>query len=554
LSNTTLGISMATINASIIIIAMPDIFRGIHLNPLQPGNIGYLLWMLMGYLVVTAVIVVSLGRLGDIFGRVRTYNLGFAVFTVASVALALDPLLGSAGAMWLIGFRVVQGIGGAMLFSNSMAIVTDAFPAQRRGMAVGINQVASIAGGFTGLIVGGILGPIDWRLVFFISVPFGLLGTCWSYLSLHETAARTPSSIDWLGNAVFGLGLSAVLVAITYGVQPYRHDTMGWVNPWVLLGLIAGTALLIVFCFVEAHMAEPMFDMRLFRIKSFAAGNLAGFLAAVSRGGLQLVLIIWLQGIWLPLHGYSFSQTPIWAGIYLLPMTAAIVVAGPISGHLSDRYGARVFSTGGLALVALSFVGLTILPTNFVYWQFAALLVLYGLGAGLFASPNATAIMNSVPSNRRGAAAGMRSTFQNSGSALSIGIFFSLMIIGLSATLPRVLTGGLTAHGVAPAVAARIGAEPAVASLFAAFLGYNPVGTMLAQQGHGALAGADIAVLTSKEYFPSLISGPFHHGLIVAFLASAVMSLIAAVASLFRGERYVHLEEAVEDAGTVAAS
>ena len=418
LSNTTLGVLMATINASIVIISLPDIFRGLKLDPLSPGNVSYLLWMLMGFLLVTAVLVVTLGRLGDIYGRVRIYNLGFVVFTIGSVALAVDPFTGGPGALWLILWRVVQGVGAAMLFANATAILTDAFPANRRGFALGINQVAAIAGSFIGLILGGLFAPIDWRLVFFISVPFGLLGTIWSYHSLRETSARTPASIDWVGNVLFAGGLTALLAAITYGIQPYGGHNMGWTNPWVLTGLFGGAAVLIAFCVYEARIPDPMFNMSLFRIKAFSAGNFAGLLASVSRGGLQFMLIIWLQGIWLPLHGYSFDRTPLWAGIYLLPLTVSFLVAGPISGYYSDRFGARAFATGGLVIVAVSFVGLMLLPTDFSYWAFAGLLVLNGIGSGLFSSPNTTAIMNSVPASSRGAAAGMRGTFFNAGTSL----------------------------------------------------------------------------------------------------------------------------------------
>ncbi len=548
LSNTTLGVLMATINASIVIISLPDIFRGIKLNPLQPGNVSYLLWMLMGFLLVTAVLVVSLGRLGDIYGRVKIYNLGFAVFTIGSILLVFDPLTAGGGAMWLILWRVVQGIGAAMLFANSTAILTDAFPVERRGLALGINQVAAIAGSFIGLIVGGLLAPVDWRLVFFVSVPFGLLGTVWSYRSLRETSARTAARIDWWGNALFAVGLTAILAAITYGIQPYAGHDMGWTNPWVLAGLIGGGLLLVVFCIVEARVDQPMFDMSLFRIKAFSAGNLAGLLASISRGGLQFMLIIWLQGIWLPLHGYSFASTPLWAGIYLLPLTVAFLVAGPISGYYSDRFGARAFATGGLIIVAVSFAGLMLLPTDFNYWAFAGLLVLNGIGSGLFSAPNTTAIMNSVPAKRRGAAAGMRGTFFNSGTSLSIGIFFTMMIIGLAATLPAALTSGLRAHGVPAPTAVAIGHQPPVGSLFAAFLGYNPIGTMLGALPAAATHGADLSTLTSKAYFPQLISAPFHHGLVIVFVVAIAMSLVGAVASLFRGARYIHVETTAAEA------
>ena len=543
LSNTTLGMLMATINSSIVIISLPDIFRGIGVDPLQPGNVSYLLWMLMGFLLVTAVLVVTLGRLGDMYGRVKIYNLGFAVFTAGSIALALDPLTAGGGALWLILWRLVQGVGAAMLFANSTAILTDAFPAERRGLALGINQVAAIAGSFIGLVVGGLLAPVHWRLVFFVSVPFGLLGTLWSYHSLRETSARVPARIDWWGNVLFASGLTAVLAAITYGIQPYGGHDMGWTNPWVLAGLVGGMALLVGFCVVETKVLEPMFNLSLFRIRAFSAGNLAGLLASMARGGLQFMLIIWLQGIWLPLHGYSFEQTPLWAGIYLLPLTVAFLVAGPLSGFLSDRFGARAFATGGLLLVAVSFLGLMLLPADFNYWAFAGLLVLNGIGSGLFSAPNTTAIMNSVPANQRGSASGMRATFFNAGTSLSIGIFFTMMIVGLAATLPSALTTGLAAHGVPETTAAAIGHQPPVGSLFAAFLGYNPIGTMLGSLPASATQGADLSTLTSKQFFPQLISSPFHHGLAIVFTVAILMSLIGAAASLFRGGRYIHAEQ-----------
>ncbi|MGN6607757.1 MAG: MFS transporter [Jatrophihabitans sp.] len=546
LSNTTLGVLMATINSSIVIISLPAIFRGIKLDPLQPGNTGYLLWTLMGFLLVTAVLVVTLGRLGDMFGRVRIYNAGFVVFTVGSIALAVDPFHAGGGALWLIGWRLVQGVGAAMLFANSTAILTDAFPAERRGFALGINQVAAIAGGFIGLILGGLLSEVDWRLVFYVSVPIGVIGTVWSYLSLKELGERHEARIDWWGNALFAVGLSALLAAITYGIQPYGGHTMGWTNPWVLTGLIGGVAMLVVFCWVETKVDQPMFAMNLFRLRPFWAGNLAGLLASVSRGGLQFMLIIWLQGIWLPLHGFKFENTPLWAGIYLLPLTVAFLVAGPLSGALSDKFGARTFATGGLLLVAASFIGLMLLPVNFHYWAFASLLVLNGIGSGLFSAPNTTAIMNSVPAGQRGSASGMRATFFNSGTSLSIGVFFSLMIAGLASSLPSTLFNGLAAHHVPTATAHVVADAPPVGSLFAAFLGYNPVQTLVGQQTLSQVPAGDRATLTGQTFFPNLISQPFHHGLVIVFLMAAAMSVIGALASLLRGRKYVHQDEAVQ--------
>jgi MFS family permease len=553
LSNTTLGMLVATINSSILIISLPAIFRGIGLDPLRPGNVSYLLWMLMGYLVVSAVLVVAFGRLGDIYGRVRMYNAGFLIFTVASIALALTPNVGAAGALELIGLRIVQGVGGALLMANSMAILTDAFPVDQRGMALGINQVAALAGSFMGLLIGGLLADTNWRAIFLVSVPFGIFGTVWGYLKLREVGQRgTRGRIDWAGNLTFGIGLIAVLVGITYGIQPYGGHTMGWTSPLVLTLLLGGTALLGLFLLIEHRSSDPLFHLDLFRIRAFSAGNLAGLLASVSRGGLQFMLIIWLQGIWLPLHGYSFASTPLWAGIYMIPLTLGFLVAGPVSGWLSDHYGARPFATGGMLLTAASFAALMLLPIDFPYWVFAILLLVNGIGSGLFAAPNTAGIMNAVPARQRGAASGMRATFQNAGFVLSIGLFFSLMIAGLAARLPTTLYSGLTANGVPPDTAERIAHLPPVGSLFAAFLGYNPVRTLLGPAALEHLSPAEAANLTGTSFFPRLIAEPFQHGLAIVFLAALVMSLVAAAASWLRGGRYVH--EELEAAGTGAAA
>ncbi len=541
LSNTTLSMLMATIDTSIVIIAMPAIFRGIHLDPTAPGNISYLLWMIIGYLLVTAVLVVTLGRLGDMFGRVRIYNLGFVVFTLASIALSLDPLTGPAGALWLILWRLVQAFGGAMLMANAAAILTDAFPARQRGMALGINQICGITGQFVGLILGGVLAAWDWRAVFWVNVPIGVFGTIWSYLKLREIASVRRAAIDWWGNITFAAGAGLLLVSITYGIQPYGGQPTGWTSPRVLGGLAGGIALLIIFCVIETKIAEPMFELGLFRIRAFAAGNLASLMGSIARGGLQFMLIIWLQGIWLPLHGYDFADTPLKAGIYLLPLTAGFLIAGPISGYLSDRYGPRPFATAGLLVSAAAFAGLLLLPVRFPYWIFALIILCNGLGSGLFASPNTSAIMSAVPARYRGAASGMRSTFQNSGMSLSIGIFFSLMIAGLAASLPRTLSTGLRAHGVPAQVAAHVANLPPVSTLFASFLGYNPIGTLLRPTGVlSRLHGSDAKVLTSKEYFPHLISGPFHHGLVIVFSVAIAMSLAGAVISLLRGGQFYY--------------
>ena len=542
LSNVTLGMLMATINSSIILIALPDIFRGIKLNPLAPGNSSYLLWMLMGFMVCTAVLLVSFGRIGDMYGRVKMYTLGFAVFSLFSVLLSVTWMHGSAGAMWLILMRVGQGVGGAMVFANAAPILTDAFPPDQRGLALGINSVAAIAGSFIGLVLGGILAPVEWHLVFLVSVPVGIAGTVWARLKLREVGERHVAKIDWWGNLTFAVGLVLVLVGITYGIIPYGHSTMGWTNPKVDVALGGGVLLLAAFFVIERRVANPMFNLSLFRIRAFAFGNLATLLAAIGRGGLMFILIIWLQGVWLPQHGYSFANTPLWAGIYMLPLTAGFLIAGPMSGVLSDRFGARPFASGGMVVCAVSFGLLELLPVDFSYVLFGLLLVLMGLGMGIFSSPNLAGVMNSLPPDRRGAGAGMLTTFQNSSMVLSIGVFFTLIILGLSSTLPHSLQSGLVAQGVPPADAARVAALPPVASLFAAFLGYNPMRTLLGPS-LARVPAAKVHYLTGRSFFPKLIAGPFHHGLAEAFTFALVACLVAAGASWLRGGKYHYGDE-----------
>jgi MFS family permease len=539
LSNTTMAVFMSALDGSIVIISLPAIFRGIHLDPLGAGNISYLLWMVMGYRLVQAVLVVTLGRLGDMYGRVRIYNAGFAIFTVASVLLSFDPLQGAHGALWLIGWRVLQALGGSILTANSAAILTDAFPSTQRGLALGINQIAAIAGQFIGLVAGGLLAAIDWRAIFWVNVPVGVFGTVWAYRKLVDTGERHPGRIDWWGNLTFAVGLGAILIAITNGIKPYQGHTMGWTNPAVFGSLVGGVLLLVAFVVIEKRVAEPMFQPALFRIRAFAAGSAAGLIAATARGGLQFMLIIWLQGIWLPLHGYNYTDTPLWAGIYLLPLTAAFLISGPASGFLSDRFGARGFATAGMLVFGASFIGLMLLPVDFSYWAFALLIVVNGIGVGMFSAPNSSSIMGSVPPSQRGAASGMRSTFQNSGTALSIGVFFSLMIAGLASTLPKTLTDGLRSHGVSQAVAHHAGLLPPVSTLFAAVLGVNPVKHLLGpSHALSSLSPANRLTLTGREFFPHLISAPFHHGLVVVFSVAAALSVLAAIASLARGGSY----------------
>jgi MFS family permease len=546
LSNTTLGVLLATLDASITLIAMPDIFRGIGLDPLQPGNSFYLLWMILGFLVVSSVLIVSLGRLGDMFGRVRIYNLGFLIYTVASLILAVDWLTGREGATFLIVFRIVQGVGAACLLANAAAIITDAFPADQRGMALGINNIVGVSGMFIGLVLGGLLAPIDWRLVFLISVPVGLLGTVWAYLKLREISEPRRAPIDWAGNVTFALGLILIMVSVTYGIRPYGAHSTGWGSPRVIALLASGVACLVGFVVIERRARNPMFRLPLFGIRAFTFGTLSTFLSAVARGGLMFMLIIWLQGIWLPQHGYDFADTPLWAGIYMLPLTLGMLIVGPTSGYLSDRYGARWFATGGMLGTALSFGLLLLLPIDFPYPLFAAALFLTGASMGLFASPNRAAVMNSLPPQDRGAGGGMNQTFQNSAQVLSVGVFFTLMILGLSSHLPQTLSIGLRAHGMSAAAAHKIAQLPPVSILFAAFLGYNPIEHLAGAHALAGLSATERATITGRSFFPHLISGPFSTGLHEAFAFAIAACLIAAVASLMRGGKFHYGDDELE--------
>src|ERR1700689_729001 len=510
LSNTTLGILMVTINQSILLISLPALFRGIKLNPLVPSNTSYFLWVFLGFLLVTAVLVVSLGRVGDIYGRVKMYNLGFAVFTIFSILLSVTWLTGVPGALWIIIMRVLQGVGGAFLFANSTAILTDAFPHEERGKAMGINGIAAVGGSFLGLILGGVLAPVEWRLVFLVSVPFGLFGTVWAYLKLHDNGIRIPAKIDWLGNALFAVGLIAVLTGIVYSLLPYGGSPTGWTNPYVLTAIFGGIAVLVLFGWVETKVPDPMFRLDLFKIRAFTCGNIAGLLGALGRGGLQFMLIIWLQGIWLPQHGYSFARTPLWAGIYMVPLTIGFLLLGPISGILSDRFGARLFATAGLILSGAAFLLLELLPINFSYIWFALLIFLFAVGMGMFFAPNQAAVMNSLPADQRGAGAGMLNTFQNSATVLSMGLFFTIVTLGLASRVPSHLYQGLVKAGVSPSAAHLVASEPPIGSLFSAFLGFNPIQELLGPTGAlNHMAPSQVAYITGRSFFPQLIEEPF---------------------------------------------
>jgi MFS family permease len=464
------------------------------------------------------------------------YTLGFAVFSVASIFLTVTWMHGTPAALWLIIWRVVQGIGGAFLFANSAAIVTDAFPANQRGTALSVNSIAAIAGSFIGLILGGVLAPVNWHLIFLVSAPIGVFGTIWAYFMLHDIGVRKQARMDWWGNLLFAAGLIAILVGITYGLLPYGGHPMGWTNPWVLTALFGGLSLLVAFVYVETRVAEPLFRISLFRIRPFAAGNIASLMLAMGRGGMQFMLIIWLQGIWLPLHGYSYDQTPLWAGIYLVPLTVGFLLSAPLSGVGSDKFGAKAFTVGGALLTGATFLLLIFVPVEFAYWEFAVVIALNGFGSGLFVSPNWAEMMNSVPPGQRGVGGGMIATFQNSAFVLSIGIFFTLMVAGLSRTLPASMYSGLTAQGISAAKAVSISHLPPIGVLFASFLGYNPMQQLLGPL-LTRLPASNAAYVAGREFFPHLITGPFHDGLGVAFGFAIAACVIAAIASALTGRR-----------------
>ena len=563
LSNTTLGALLASVDGTILLIALPVILRGVGVNPFLPSSFPVLIWLLLGYGVVTATLLVTVGRLSDMFGRARMYNMGFAIFSTGSIFLFIDPWSGAMGAWALVGFRLIQAAGAAFLFANSAALIADAFPATERGKAIGINQIAFIGGSLVGLVIGGILASIPdlhigpyvlptWRLIFLVSVPIGVTGTLWAYAKLKETSIRKEGQrVDYLGNSLFAVGLTLILVATTYGLLPYGHSSMGWSSPWVIGGLAVGAALLGSFLFVETWVRDPMFNLRLFRIRSFAAGNVTALLGSLARGGMMLLLVLWFQGIWLPLHGYSFAETPFWAGVFMMPMIGGFLVAGPLSGWLSDTRGPKLLATTGMVIASATFFGLSLLPTNFAYWEMGVLLFVQGCGMGMFAAPNAAAVMNSVPPENRGVASGMMATLQNTGQQVSLAIFFTIVIVGLAAGLGNSVHSALNAAHVGvpdTQILGGIVAANPTGALFGAFLGENPMSLLLlaASQvpGWTPLSTSAAQTLLAPHFFASAIAPAFTHAISEAFLFAGTVTAIGAVISSLRGARYIHEEVA----------
>lgn len=538
---------MGSINMSIVLISLPAIFNGIHINPLT--SFQYLLWILMGYGLVTATLLLSFGRLSDMYGRVKMFRLGFLIFTMGSILLYLTPSTGDAGAIEIIAFRVIQAVGSALFMANSAAILTDAFLPNERGKALGLNMVAFTTGQFIGLILGGVLAYFDWRFVFLVSVPFGLLGTVWSYLKLEETSIPAPKTkIDVWGNLTFVVSITLLLLGVTYGLMPNGNDPMGWSSPWVIAAMVIGLILLVLFIFIESRVESPMFQLDLFKIRMFSYANVASLLSALSRGGMMFMLILLLQGVWLPLHGYSYESTPFWAGVYMLPLTAGIAIMGPISGSLSDKYGPRWIATIGMVISALSFLVLALLPYNFSYWELGLTIFMMGVGSGMFGSPNTASIMNSVPPHERGVASGMMYTIVNTSFTASMAIFFTIVIMGITQQFPEAVTTSLNSVG-ASQLAPLMSSIPPTGALFSAFLGYNPVEAMLSALPPALLAtipSATLTTLTGTTWFPSTFAGAFMPSLQTSFYIGAVFCAIAAVLSALRGEKYIHEEEVLK--------
>ncbi len=536
LTNTTLGVIMSSLNANIVMISLPTIFRGLNINPFVHNEFIYLLWILMGYSIVLATVLVTFGRISDIYGRTRMYTLGFIIFTISSILLSLVPdNSGNTGALLIIIFRMVQAVGGGFLMVNSTALLTDAFPVNERGKALGLNQSAFIVGSVLGLIGGGLLAGYNWHLVFIVNIPFALAGTLWSIFMLKEMQERKKVRIDYMGNVALAMGLVLISLGFTYALEPYGDSQLGWGNPWVIASFILGILSIAIFLIVERRMENPLFNLSLFRIRPFAFGNLSLFFNSLARGAVSFLVTIWLQGIYLPLHGYAYTETPFWAGVYMIPMMAGMVSIAPISGHLTDKYGARIFATAGMVIVGVSLYLLTLLPYDFNLLEFEAILLLNGIGNGLFASPNTTAIMNSISSRDRGTGNGMRMTFNNIGATISMAVFFSITITIFSQKVPSAMYNA--AINVVPeSVALYLSHLSPSGLLFATFLGMDP---LQAIKNSSSLPPSAIQALSSHTFLPDVIGPPFIDGLRYSLIISLILIAIGAVFSALRGKKFV---------------
>ncbi len=545
LTNTMFGAIMSSLNMNILMISLPTIFRGLGIDPFAAGEFTVLLWVLMGYSIVLATILVTFGRISDIYGRTKMYTFGYVIFTIASILLSIIPdNSGNIGAYLLIGFRMIQAVGGGFLMVNSAALLTDAFPYNERGKALGLNQISFIVGSLFGLIAGGLLAGYNWHLVFIVNVPFAILGTFWSIFKLKETRKKMEVPLDIYGNVTLAISLILISLGFTYVLVPYGNSQMGWGNPWVIVSFVLGVIFMIAFVYVEGKVKYPLFKLSLFRNRPFAYGNISLLLSSLGRGAVMFLVMIWLQGIYLPLHGYSYSETPFWAGIYLLPMMLGTVILGPISGILTDKYGARALSTIGMIIMGISLFILTLLPYNFNLLEFELIMFLNGVGGGLFASPNTTAIMNALPPEDRGTGNGMRMTLNNIGQTISMAIFFSIAITIFSQYLPSSIYNNAVSMGIPASLAhALSNAIPPSGALFGAFLGVDPI-SALPSSLISTLPTSIVNALESPTFLPDAIGPSFMIGLQDALYIAGALSFIGAIFSALMGKRYVHEEYA----------
>lgn len=427
LTNTTVATLMAALDTNIVLIALPTIGR-----QLPDTSATSLLWILLGYSLVTAVVLLNFGRLSDMFGRVRLYVLGFAIFTVGSLLCGF-----SQNGPELVAFRMVQAIGAGFLFSNSAAIITDAFPPNERGRALGINQVSIVIGSVMGLVLGGIITTtIGWQWIFFVNVPIGAVATVRAHYDLRELhTPQREQPIDWRGNIVFAAGLGLLLVALTFGALGE------WTVPEAVAGLSGGLILILAFIVLERRVRFPMLDLSLFRNREFTETGTATFLNALARGAFIFVMVFYLQGP--PAY-----LSPLTAGLFLIPVSASLAVMGPLSGMLSDRYGRRWFTITGLLLSGGAFVWLTAIPSAAPFALLLGPFILLGAGMGLFAAPNRAAMMNAVPPERRGVASGVGTTLMNTGATIGLGLTLAIMSTALPlSALESILVGSQTSSG-----------------------------------------------------------------------------------------------------------
>jgi len=547
LVNSFLGSLMASMTMSAIIIALPDILRGIGVNPMSPLGFASMMWLMFSYPLMVAVAVPIVGRLSDMYGRGRMFTIGDAIFTVMSTLLGIVPGYGSVAVAQMIAYRFVQGLGGSMMFTNSAAIITDVYPPHRRGVAMGIVSIAFSAGSIIGLVVGGVLAVVNWRLVFLVNTPIGIASTAWAYVTVYRLPLGLRRvRVDYLGASMLAASLVLLLLGITFGMLPSGNSMMSWGSPMVL-GLIGGGLLLMALLIpVEMRTGEPILKINLFRIRPFTFGVLSALFLFLAQGANIFVLSLLLQAIYLPMHGVPYSETPLLAGIYLIPSSVANAVFAPVGGKLINRFGARVVSTIGAVLLGVSFELLTLLSLNFNYTLFAADLFLMGTGSGLFQSPNLVSIMSSVPQEDRSAASGLRASMQNIGLLMSFAVFLTLILVGSTAALSASISSALTKVGVPSDVVSELTRIPPAYALFAAFMGYDPMKFLMSQAGVD-LPGSVYAAVTKPTFFPSAIAPAMATGFIYAYHIAAIMAFTAAIFSYLRGrEHIVHQVKLIE--------